>query len=525
MSKISQYAALTTALADDLALTVDVHDTSMAASGTDKKITLAALLTGSKIFNIVAYGADPTGVSNSTSAITSAKTAAGSKTRNIILVPPGTYLTDPFTFDGFHWLGFGPYSSILKANAGSLDFATNTGYIGGSGAGLPTDGSETNTVIEGLAFDGSALTGTNSANLYSASNAGGTGIPTVFAVGNGAPSGTFGAGIPTFIVRDCRVHDGPGVGVSTEFVRGGLPDCHFADVFTYNHGGNGWQWGSDQRLVDCVSENNTGSQFYCSGRSSFGLVGCKAYSGLGTGGHGFQLNGSAPGGIISAPQTQDNQGYGIYFNNAQGYMVEGAICDSNAGQGTGSPKQGAAVGFTTSTNNFISFSAIDRNYNGGGTAGNNQINAINIDTASTGNIIECAAFYKTAGSSTLAWFAAGSGNGTGNDIRFQNSRGITAPAFASTITPDPTLGQVWNIGALTGAITIAAPTTPWAGARLTIIFTQDGTGGRAVTWNAVFKFQTAWTNTGNTNGKQSSASFVYDGTNWVSTNPGVNVWF
>ena len=44
MSKITAYAALATVLADDLALVVDVHDTSMAAAGTDKKITVGNLL-------------------------------------------------------------------------------------------------------------------------------------------------------------------------------------------------------------------------------------------------------------------------------------------------------------------------------------------------------------------------------------------------------------------------------------------------------------------------------------------------
>jgi hypothetical protein len=44
MGKISGYAALTAPAAGDLALVVDVNDTSMAATGTDKQITLANLL-------------------------------------------------------------------------------------------------------------------------------------------------------------------------------------------------------------------------------------------------------------------------------------------------------------------------------------------------------------------------------------------------------------------------------------------------------------------------------------------------
>lgn len=44
MSKISQYAALVTPATDDLLIAVDVHDTSMAPTGTDKNITVGNLL-------------------------------------------------------------------------------------------------------------------------------------------------------------------------------------------------------------------------------------------------------------------------------------------------------------------------------------------------------------------------------------------------------------------------------------------------------------------------------------------------
>ena len=43
MSKISQYAAIGSVQTDDLLVVVDVHDTSMAPTGTDKKMTLAQL--------------------------------------------------------------------------------------------------------------------------------------------------------------------------------------------------------------------------------------------------------------------------------------------------------------------------------------------------------------------------------------------------------------------------------------------------------------------------------------------------
>jgi len=525
VSKISAYAALATGLPDDLALTVDVHDTTMAASGTDKKITLAALLTGSQVFNIVAYGADPAGVANSTAAITAAKTAAGAGTRNIILVPPGTYLTDPFTLGGFHWLGYGPYSSVIKANAGSLDFVTNTSYANGS---VTTGGQETCTVVEGICFDGANLTGTNAGNLYGSTYAGPvtgltSGTPCVVAVGNGAPGGTYGAGIPSFIFKDLVVRNGPGVGISTAYNRGGLPDSYYENIFVHDNGqsgnGHGWHHGSDCQLVSCTSENNQGAGFFNSGSSSFTVTGCKAYSALGSNGYGFWCEGQSSGAMYAGCASQDNNVGGVYFHNAWGFVVAGFLSDSDGPNAPG----GIGATFAGSQQNMISYTAIDRYY----TNLSKLTYALKIDTASVQNIIECAALYKWAGSQAQSWFATGSGNGAGNDIRLGNCRGITAPAYAATITPDPTAGGTWNIGALTGAVTIAAPvaSSSWAGARLTFLLTQDGTGGRAVSWNAVYKFQAAWTNTGNTAGKQSYASFVFDGTSWVSLSPAANTWF
>lgn len=43
MGKITSYTALTATQPDDLLVIVDVHDTSMAPTGTDKKITVASL--------------------------------------------------------------------------------------------------------------------------------------------------------------------------------------------------------------------------------------------------------------------------------------------------------------------------------------------------------------------------------------------------------------------------------------------------------------------------------------------------
>ncbi len=57
---------------------------------------------------------------------------------------------------------------------------------------------------------------------------------------------------------------------------------------------------------------------------------------------------------------------------------------------------------------------------------------------------------------------------------------------AATTTWDANLGSIalWTMGA---SRTLAAPTNLKAGGRYVLVITQDATGGRAVTWNAVFK--------------------------------------
>lgn len=73
-------------------------------------------------------------------------------------------------------------------------------------------------------------------------------------------------------------------------------------------------------------------------------------------------------------------------------------------------------------------------------------------------------------------------------------RAISSIAYAATITP--ALGstgadQVYNIGTLTGNLTVSAPSgTPRDGQTLRFRLQEDGTGGWTVTWNGAFAFGT-----------------------------------
>lgn len=89
-----------------------------------------------------------------------------------------------------------------------------------------------------------------------------------------------------------------------------------------------------------------------------------------------------------------------------------------------------------------------------------------------------------------------------------------APAYAANYVPTIVGASTHiQVGVLTGNITIAAPTGSFAvGSRLSFGFTQDGTGGRTITWNAVFAFTANGAGTAN---QKAATEFVYDGSRWV----------
>lgn len=104
-----------------------------------------------------------------------------------------------------------------------------------------------------------------------------------------------------------------------------------------------------------------------------------------------------------------------------------------------------------------------------------------------------------------------------NPIQFRQTL-----VFAATLgAHDAANGSTINVGLLTAAIIIPAPTNPTIGQRLTYVFTQDATGGRVITWNAVFKKAVDGAGVLNT---AACAEYVYSGANWVQQG-GALAWF
>ena len=104
-----------------------------------------------------------------------------------------------------------------------------------------------------------------------------------------------------------------------------------------------------------------------------------------------------------------------------------------------------------------------------------------------------------------------------------NERRVQSVASSATPALNCDLGGVVTFTATAGSTWGAPTNVPPAGRRVTVVITQDGTGGWAISWNAAYQFPTAWTNTGNTAGKISSITFVSDGTKLVAQ--GANSWY
>jgi len=86
---------------------------------------------------------------------------------------------------------------------------------------------------------------------------------------------------------------------------------------------------------------------------------------------------------------------------------------------------------------------------------------------------------------------------------------------SSEYTPNYSNGSVHTV-TLTGNVTFAAPTNMPVGASLTLILTQDGTGGRTGTWNASYKWMGGTPILSLANGAIDVINIFYDGTNYIS---------
>lgn len=172
---------------------------------------------------------------------------------------------------------------------------------------------------------------------------------------------------------------------------------------------------------------------------------------------------------------------------------------------------GGRLGGTAVANGTVALTASTTNY----VVAHRGTNAVSASTATTNwnDSTTYARLYKVVtGGSTISSYEDHR-LGWGGILEGAVRRDVQAIAYAASITPDVSAGQVVIVGTLTGNITVNAPTNGRAGDRLAFFFTQDGTGARTITWNAVFK-KTA--DGAGIASQKSAMEFLYDGTHWVA---------
>jgi len=100
--------------------------------------------------------------------------------------------------------------------------------------------------------------------------------------------------------------------------------------------------------------------------------------------------------------------------------------------------------------------------------------------------------------------------GTGDNPVFLFQTETVSPG--SNFNPNTRTGLVKAV-TLTENVSIANPSNAELGQLLSFTIIQDGTGGFTTTWNSNYKFNTAWSDTGNTAAKRSTVAFRSDGNN------------
>ena len=218
----------------------------------------------------------------------------------------------------------------------------------------------------------------------------------------------------------------------------------------------------------------------------------------------------------------------LYVNIITSTSLNDSATGNVASAYTANTLQGLALVYTSSANSNAQFSVTAANNYASILAANNAVGANNwANTLAFSTGITATTWANTIGSSGNSYtnYVGSSANSFAN-ITYAPK---ISPTFTGTITIDANIAsQILTDGAiinwdvslgsvatvtLGGNRAIAAPTNLKIGSYILHII-QDGTGGRTVTWNSVFKWPAGvapvLTTTGN---RRDLFSFVCDGTN------------
>ena len=446
---------------------------------------------GEYIVSVTDYGAAGNGVTNDTAAFTDAIAAVAGATLTgtvgTVFIPAGTYVIEPITLPNrvsLQGAGVGN-TRLWRRNGGTTTgaFIKNTTHarlcsvshmmIDGRGVG--------DTTSHGLHLDNSAALDSDT--------------------GNGIAEYVDGRHYANdLLIQNCK---GNGLHVQGRGV------TMVSRVQSWLNSGHGFVTGTDSFFSECDAGASGWDGFYISGANTR-IVNSKAwYSGAvstaaagvtGGTGHGFHFaDGNYSTCTLIGCEAQDNMRAGFYLSNVGRHVIEGGMADSN-NRGNLSH---AGYEVVNAYNNFVTGIAWDRAANpnhqlAGVRVQNSTCNRIEITVDGIGNMAEA---YMTTDSLPA-----------GNMLQIGAQNGYRALSYAASLTPNPYGGRYQAV-TLTGNVSMVAPTYRHTGMMLTMIFTQDATGGRTVSWDSGYTL---------TNGAINPAAnavttieFVYSGSKWV----------
>lgn len=303
------------------------------------------------------------------------------------------------------------------------------------------------------------------------------------------------------VLHNVHVESVKGVGI---YLGGFMRACQVDKVSVYFADSYGIQLESfaDSQVSNAEVGQSGEHGWYIHGSNTVELSNIRSwFSGrvvTGTGGYGYYVHDGSNIQMSNA-LSQENSGNGFVFHGVstplRGLVVTGALSDAD------NTVASTFAGFAFNNVEKPIFSGAVRKHSGGvGT----PANALSLAGGTTGYVIDLA--YSDLSGFPIVGADVGKGI-----IRL--GRLPVAATYAAAYTPQPYTNDTIRM-TVAGSLTVNAPNMNPVipGWRFRTMFKQDATGGRVVTWNAIFKTLGADVTTANlTNIRE----FEYDGTNWV----------
>lgn len=407
------------------------------------------------------------------------------------------------------------------AQAGAYNVATKGVFIQYASNCTFTDLLIRNCVATGLGIDfltqGTVIDWVRAVNNGRLNQGGGSG-----AGSNGIGIGTGQHAVEDFTVSNCYASGNGRYGIMIESQTGTTSrGMRFIGCYSVSNLNSGFAdaGGSGAQFIGCVSAQNNqdgftvdngtvGATAQPGGNTMF--IGCEAIANTR---YGFTYNPTATNTTSAAGagnikwsgcKSWNNTSLGWFINPISGHAVSGIYigdCDATGNGGSGIQVNNSLSDMTVTnckirSNGQSSGSSFDGVFFNGGTVtnlimignriwddGGTQKQAYAIHVAS-GVTLTTATITNNDFRGNLTGFLSNAGTLT-NCIMDRNPGGPVAVTYAATQNTDCSTGDVFEV-TLTGAVTLANPTNMVDGQRITWRFTQDSTGGRALTLGSAF---------------------------------------